>query len=89
MSWKGGLYRALHQSVPRGTDRNERDLSAERSCGSKVRHPDWASAEAHALGIIEFNIEHQRAHKSGRLGVYRCLHCGGWHVGHGRGPEAA
>lgn len=89
MSWKGGMYYVLHRKVPRGNDRNERDFSAERSCAGKVRHLDWASAEQHVREIIEFNIVNDRPTKSSRLGSYRCSYCGGWHVGHGRGPEAA
>lgn len=89
MSWKGGLYAALHRHVPRGMDKADRDRSEARSCGNKQRHATWAEAEEHALGIIEFNIERNRAQRSSRLHAYRCEYCGFWHVGHGRGPEAA
>ena len=87
MSWKGGLYSALHQKVKRGTDRNERDRSEERACGKKVPHTSWADAEEHVQEIIAFNVDRGRAERSSRLHAYRCDFCGFWHVGHGRGPE--
>lgn len=45
----------------------------ERSCTGKVRHPD--RAEAVDASRVLWSATGQDK------GVYRCLHCGGWHVG--------
>ncbi len=47
----------------------------------KQRHADKKKAALHLLDL------RRRSGYGGK--VYRCPHCGGWHVGRGRGPAFA
>lgn len=51
-----------------------------KSCKGKVRHVDATAAQA-AIGGLNRAKGYQ-----GRLDVYRCSFCGGYHVGHGKQP---
>lgn len=51
------------------------NTSRARSCQNKRRHPTYAGA-AVALRLTS-NI-----HGDPTLRVYRCTHCGGFHIGH-------
>lgn len=55
----------------RGVKRRAR----RHECGSKARHPSERGAW-YALSLI------RDRGPNGRMGVYRCPHCGFWHVGH-------
>jgi hypothetical protein len=50
-----------------------------RSCGYKQKHWTIQSAGAHLD-----SIRRRFGRDSGQLTVYRCRHCGAWHVGRQR-----
>lgn len=47
-----------------------------RSCTGKRRHPTKGAAQAALRTYIE------QGASPGSMHVYRCRHCGGYHVGH-------
>lgn len=51
-------------------------MTKARECGNKTAHPSKAAAEAHAWSLVRAGT------RAGRMAVYRCKHCGSWHVGH-------
>ena len=52
---------------------SERDKQRHaRACERKVRHPNKRAAKYAAKQI---------ANVGGVVGIYKCLHCDGWHVG--------
>lgn len=51
-------------------------MSKQRECGSKQRHPSKADAEGHLWSLVRAGT------RRARMTVYRCGHCGQWHVGH-------
>lgn len=51
-------------------------MSRARECGSKQRHPDRGAALRHFQSLVRYGTA------PGRMSVYRCPHCGAWHVGH-------
>ena len=58
-----------------------RDILAEhrrRACIGKGRYHSKARAKAAATTV---RVKGE-AFGSGRMTVYRCIHCGGWHAGH-------
>jgi hypothetical protein len=57
------------------------DRSKLSECGSKQRHADKPTALAHRAAMIRAGTAMWRIH------VYRCRHCGAWHVGHKPEPK--
>lgn len=53
-------------------------MSKARECGAKQRHDTKAAAEAHVWSLVKAGT------RRSRMQVYRCRHCGAWHVGHKR-----
>lgn len=53
-----------------------------RGCGSKVRHVTRKKALAHLWRLV------RRGAFLPWLNVYRCRHCGSWHVGHRPGRRS-
>jgi rubrerythrin len=51
-----------------------------RSCGYKQKHWTFRAAAAHLD-----SIRRRFGDRTDRLTVYRCRHCGAWHVG--RSPQ--
>lgn len=70
----------------RGLRRTKRDYSEASTCAGKVRHEEWASAEAAVQRIVHENIAAGTPAKSNGLSTYRCPYCWSWHVGHSRVP---
>ncbi len=58
-----------------GPARSE-DVSMERSCLSKTRYPDEATASASALHLLETGKVEQTI----TFYTYRCTNCRGWHL---------
>lgn len=52
-------------------------MTKARECGTKFRHDSKAGADAQAA-----SLHRNRAATPATAHVYRCPHCGGWHVGH-------
>lgn len=48
-----------------------------RGCAGKRRHGTARAAEGHMRELVD-----RRGASPDRLNVYRCKHCGTWHVGH-------
>lgn len=51
-------------------------MSRARECGTKQRHATRAEAKAHRAALVRSGSP-----VSG-LSIYRCPHCGAFHVGH-------
>ena len=71
----------------RGLRRSERDYSIEHRCYEKTVFPDWVSAEAQIIRLVNRDAADGRQWRSMGLGAYRCPHCSDWHIGHSRGPN--
>jgi len=52
-----------------------------KSCTGKQRHAAVADGQAHIAQL------HRRFRYSGRMDVYRCRFCNGFHVGHSKGQR--
>lgn len=56
-----------------------------RGCG-KITYPDRVQAQVALAG----HLSKQRQRRRGRMGMYFCSECDGWHLGHRRPkPRAA
>lgn len=59
------------------------------------QHPDWLE-QTQCMGKHRFadaglakKVASQSAkRKEGRVSAYRCIHCGGWHIGNGNGKNS-
>lgn len=51
-------------------------MTKNRECGTKQKHPTKADAENHLWALVRAGT------RRARMQVYRCTHCGNWHVGH-------
>lgn len=52
-------------------------MTKARTCGQKARHASKADAERHLFALVRNTGTAPRG-----MSVYRCPHCGSWHVGH-------
>jgi hypothetical protein len=48
-----------------------------RSCDGKRRHDSYAAARVAVIRLARQNHDET-------IHAYKCVHCGGWHVGHRR-----
>lgn len=57
-----------------------------KACGHKIRHDSREAAFAHNAALTRADAcsfgEPKRLRQYGRMSVYRCPFCHGWHVGH-------
>jgi hypothetical protein len=53
-------------------------MSRVRECGTKQAHDTKEAADRHAWALARAGA------RRSALKVYRCPHCGSWHVGHKR-----
>jgi hypothetical protein len=53
-----------------------------KQCAAKVRH---ATAESASIALVK--LRRRPDFNGGRLGVYRCRFCKGYHVGHAIGQQ--
>lgn len=51
-----------------------------RACFPKEQHETQGAAEAQVRSLTRRSLEKD----AGRIHAYKCPHCPGWHVGHGR-----
>lgn len=53
-------------------------MSKARECGTKHRHDTKTQAEAQLWSLVRAGT------RRARMQIYKCRHCGCWHVGHKR-----
>lgn len=51
-------------------------MTESRECGTKIRHDSRRGAVIHRRALIRI-----KGASGALLSVYRCRHCGSWHVG--------
>ncbi len=57
---------------------------AHRQCTGKRRFPDEERARVAIAEILSRTVMINGVGPKGRLDTYRCLRCGGWHLGNSR-----
>lgn len=50
-------------------------IDVQASCEGKQRY------ESHSHAAMVWKARHQRGTTKGGIGIYRCRHCTGWHMG--------
>lgn len=59
------------------------DRSKASECGTKQQHPTRQAAREHLWSL------ERRGAAGWRMSVYKCQHCGAWHVGHRPKPKGS
>lgn len=54
-------------------------MTKTRECGTKQRHATKWAAKAHVWSLVK-----RTGTRPGAMAIYRCKHCGDWHVGHAK-----